>query len=140
MQDTDDLTVEINPASQVRSIDLSTGQTLLIEQSGNATMLRVGSSSGTLISLRVTQDSAEILLDQKCEIKSTGDLTLEGDNLKLRAREELQIESDGDANIEIKGDLKTIAREQTIRSKLGNVNVRANDNVDVRGERIQLNT
>lgn len=140
MQNTDDSTVAIKPENQIDLVDLPTGQTMLIEHVGDTTLIRVESSSGTLIRLRVNEDCAEILLNQKCEIKSTGDLTLEAENLKLRAREELQIESNGDANIDIRGDLNTIAREQTIRSKLGNVNVRANDNVDVRGERIQLNT
>jgi hypothetical protein len=37
------------------------------------------------------------------------------------------------------GDLKTEARIQEIRARLGNVNVSANDDVRIDGERVMVN-
>ena len=126
--------------SASQRIDLAGGQRLLIETSGATTMLNVESAGGTLVQLRITKDGAQIFLDQSCEIRSKGDITLEGETLTLRARNELKIESAGDASLDIQGNLSSTARAQSIRSTLGNVDVKANDDVSLRAERILLNT
>ena len=123
-----------------QEIALNAGQTLSVRQDSQGTLLSVNASGGTMVSLRITAAGAEVLLGNGCAIRSSGDMTLEADALTLRAKEQLNIESGGDAELKVKGDFSSWARIQTLRSTLGNVNIKANDDVKVRAERICLNT
>lgn len=124
-----------------QEIVLSANQTLSIRQDVDGTLLKVEVSGGTLVSLRITpKGAAEVLLSDGCAIRSAGDMSLEAERLTLKARDHLRFESEGDAEVHVKGDLTSRARIQNLRSTLGNVNINANDDVKVRAERICLNT
>lgn len=131
-------TDEASPAA--RAIDLPTGQTLWVESDGAETTLRVDSAKATLVTLRIREDGAEVLLPEGCALRSRGDLTLDGENVRVRARDALRFEAGGDVQFRVAGDLYSEARIQTIRATLGNVNLKANDDVKLRAERILLNT
>jgi hypothetical protein len=77
--------------------------------------------------------------EQGLRIEATGALELAGRTLLLSGTENVSIRSGGDATIEAVGDLSSSARIQDIKARLGNVNVKANDDVRVTGERIRLN-
>lgn len=83
------------------------------------------------ISLQVT--GADVSL------ATTGKLSLSAEELHLHGRSAVAITSEGDASMRVTGDLSTEARIQNIRARLGNVNVTANDDVKLVGERIKLN-
>jgi hypothetical protein len=89
--------------------------------------------------MRITDKGAELLFEDGLQMRSQGKLTLDGDKVTIRGREELRLESGGEAHITVTGDLHSEARIQTIRATLGNVNLKANDDVKLRGERILLN-
>jgi uncharacterized protein (DUF2345 family) len=84
------------------------------------------------ISLRVA--GADVVL------QTTGKLAIDAEELSLHGRRGVAITTDGDATIRAQGDLSSEARIQNIRARLGNVNVTANDDVKLSGERIKLNT
>jgi len=119
---------------------LNAHQTLSISQDAGGTLLKVQASGETLVCLRITAEGAEVLLSDGCAIRSSGNMSLEADDLTLKARKQLSLESDGDARLNAKGDFSSTARIQNLRSTLGNVNIKANDDVKVRAERICLNT
>lgn len=121
-------------------ITLPGGQQLQLSFDGDDTILKVNATGKTLVSIRVTREGAELILEDGLQIRTQGNLTLDGDRVTFRAREELRLESEGEVNISAKGDLNTEGRIQNIRAKLGNVNVKANDDVKMRAERILLNT
>lgn len=75
----------------------------------------------------------------KIKICSQGDIELDAENLTLKGRQSLSLSSDGNINLNAKGDLDSLARVQNIQAELGNVNLKANDDVKLRGERILLN-
>lgn len=121
-------------------ITLPGGQQLQLSFDGDDTILKVNATGKTLVSIRITREGAELILEDGLQIRTQGNLTLDGDRVTFRAREELRLESEGEVNISAKGDLNTEGRIQNIRAKLGNVNVKANDDVKMRAERILLNT
>lgn len=128
----------------VRSINedikLPGGQHLQLSFDGDDTILKVNATGKTLVSIRVTKEGAELSFEDGLQLRTQGNLSLDGDRVTFRAREELRLESEGEVNISAKGDLNTEGRIQNIRAKLGNVNVKANDDVKLRAERILLNT
>ena len=128
----------IHPVEQ--DIDLPGGQRLELRVDGDDSILSINASGTTVISIRITKQGAELVFEDDIQMRTQGNLTLDGDRVTFHAREELRLESDGEINISAKGDLHTEARIQNIRAKLGNVNVKANDDVKLRAERILLNT
>jgi hypothetical protein len=131
-------------ANAVRSIEqdinLPGGQHLQLSFDGEDTILKVNATGKTLVSIRVTKEGAELIFEDGLQMRTQGNLTLDGERVTFRAREELRLESEGEVNISAKGDLNTEGRIQNIRAKLGNVNVKANDDVRLRAERILLNS
>lgn len=123
-----------------QEIDLPGGQRLELSVDGDDTILKVNAAGKTMVSIRITRDGAELNFEDGIQMRTQGTLTLDGERVTFRAREELRLESEGEVNICAKGDLNTEGRIQNIRAKLGNVNVKANDDVKMRAERILLNT
>ena len=72
-------------------------------------------------------------------VRSSGDLSLEAEHLALIGRTGVTLHSDGDVVIHARNDLHSVARIQNISSDLGNVNIKANDDVTLNGERVLVN-
>ena len=128
----------IRPIEQ--DIDLPGGQRLQVSVEGGDTILKVNAEGKTMVNIRITRDGAELNFEDGIQVRTQGDLMLDGDRVTFRAREELRLESGGEVSICAQGDLNTEGRIQNIRAKLGNVNVKANDDVRLRAERIFLNS
>ena len=132
-----------NPIHAIRpvvdNIDLPGGQRLLLRTDGDDSVIQIESSGVTVLSIRVTAEGAELLFEDGLKMRAEGKLTLDGDQVTIRAREELRLESGGEAHVQIDGDLNMEARVQNIKATLGNVNIKANDDVKLRAERILLN-
>ena len=81
------------------------------------------------------------------ELDSTGDMKVRCDNFDLKAKGSITQESGGplkqkigaDADIRVRGEQSTKAGEIKIASKRGNVEIEANDDVQIVGERVKLN-
>jgi len=123
----------------IDNIDLPGGQRLRIRNDGDDSVIQIESSGATVLSIRVTPEGAELIFEDGLKMRAEGKLTLDGDQVTIRAREELRLESAGEAHIQVEGDLYTEARVQNIKATLGNVNLKANDDVKLRAERILLN-
>ena len=132
-----------NPIRAIRppvdNIDLPGGQRLLLRNDGDDSVIQIESSGVTVLSIRVTKEGAELMFEDGLKMRAEGKLTLDGDQVTIRAREELRLESAGEAHIQVEGDLYTEARVQNIKATLGNINLKANDDVKLRAERILLN-
>ena len=123
-----------------QDIDLPGGQRLQLRTDGDDSILSINASGKTVVNIRITKQGAELIFEDGIRMRAQGNLTLDGDRVTFRAREDLKLESDGDVSICARGDLHTEGRIQNIHAKLGNVNVKANDDVKLRAERILLNT
>lgn len=72
-------------------------------------------------------------------LRAAGDLTLEAARLTLHAEHSLALTTGGDLELAATGDLRSVARTQTITADLGDVRVEANDDVRIDGERVLVN-
>ena len=68
-----------------------------------------------------------------------GGLRLEVDRLTLVGRENVAIETAGDLELRAGGQMSFTAPDQTITATVGDVQIRANDDVALSGEKILLN-
>ena len=117
------------------------GQQLVVERGSETDVVTLVAPSGEItFSLRITPDGPVLRFEQGLTIEASGELELAGRRVAIRGEDAVSIECGGDAAIEVAGDLSTSARIQNIKARLGNVNVKANDDVKVVGERILLNT
>ncbi len=109
------------------------------KSSGNVLEI-VGADGRVTLSVRVTP-AGPVLELEGCGllIRATGDLAVQAERVAIHGREEVCITSGGDATIGVAGDLATTARIQNITAVLGNVNVKANDDVRLNGERVLVN-
>src|SRR5262245_59517356 len=72
-------------------------------------------------------------------VQAAGDLRREAERVAIHGRRDVTIRSDGDAAVEVAGELETYAEVQHHTATLGNVNIRANDDVRLNGERVRMN-
>jgi hypothetical protein len=130
-------------------IELGSGRSIEIDERGSSEQLTVRSAQGRLeLRLRLTADGP--VLDVEAvglTLRSAGEVAVDCERFVVRAREDVAIEAGGtisqraagDHEVEAAGESTHEALAVRIESKLGNVELEANDDVLVRGERIRLN-
>lgn len=100
----------------------------------------VGSDGKVRLRIEVTAEGPVLHVEgDGLKVRVEGDLALTADRLALVGRQELTLRSGGDLHVEAARDLHSQARIQHIKAELGNVNVRANDDVRLNGERVMVN-
>ena len=112
-----------------------------IERTPTEVLVRILAPSGApVLTLVVREGGIELRLEAgSIALRTEGDLALEARSISLHGREGVTIESGGDARFAAKGSLVQEAARQRIRAHLGDVDVRANDDVKIDGERISMN-
>jgi hypothetical protein len=126
--------------TEVVDLELVGRQRLRVERGGADDRVTLVARDGQVtFSVRVTEHGPVLQFERGLTIEAADSLELAGRRVTIRGAEGVAIESGGDATLECAGDLTSTARIQNIRARLGNVNVKANDDVRVRGERIRLN-
>ncbi len=121
-------------------LDLAGGQKLLVDRTSEGNLLQFLSPGGLVtLTVEVTPSGPVIRFDGGLKIQASGPLELDAARVAIRGAEGVSIESGGDARIAAAGDLDSEARVQNIWARLGNVNLKANDDVKLKGERIRLN-
>lgn len=129
-------------ASDVETIALTASHVLEVTRSEGHDVLRLltpDRKAGIHITI-TPQGIALHVAGGDLTLQSDGPMRIQADTLALHGKRSVSITSDGDARVEVAGDLTSEARVQNIRARLGNVNVSANDDVKLTGERIKLNT
>jgi hypothetical protein len=128
------------PGPDPAFVELAGGQHLRVERGPQNDLVTLVAPTGEVtLTIRVTPAGPILQCQGGLKVEATGPLELAGQSVAIRGTEGVTIESGGDAQIEVAGDLSTTARIQHIQARLGNVNVKANDDVRLRGERIRLN-
>lgn len=119
------------------SLALAHGQRLAVE-TGN--VLRLFAADGrTTLTVLITPAGPVLQFSGGLEIQAEGDLAVSGKRLALHGREGVAISTGGDLSLHADRDLHSTARIQNITADLGNVNVKANDDVRLNGERVMVN-
>lgn len=129
-------------AATVENIALAGEHVLEIVRGGEENVLRVISPNGGAgLSITIsTQGISVAVTGASVALRAAGKLSIDAEELSLHGRSGLTMTTGGDARIEAARDLSSEARIQNIHARLGNVNVRANDDVCLDGERVRLNS
>lgn len=121
-------------------LDLGHGRHLLIERDGDGSTLQLLDTAGVAaLRIRITAEGPVLELGGDVKIRVGGTLDLEAERLRLAGRSGVEIASGGDLDLRAAGDAHASARQQELTAELGEVRIRANDDVKLNGERILLN-
>jgi hypothetical protein len=121
-------------------VPLSSQRQMIVERLADADIVRIVNADGlACLTVRLTPEGPVLQFDGSLMLQTSGDLAVSAERLALHGREGVAITSNGDVTLETTGDLSTKARIQNITATRGNVNVKANDDVRVDGERIFMN-
>ena len=125
----------------VQRMDLAGAHQLEIVATGATHELRIRDSHGGLgVAITVTEQAITLHVERaNLAIRAERDLEVSAERLHLHARAGLAITSNGDMTMEATGDIITTGRAQSIEATHGNVNLEANDDVRLQGERVRLN-
>jgi hypothetical protein len=117
------------------------GQQLVLERNSCRSVLKLISRNGEIhLSVYTTAEGHVLQFDgTHLIIQASGTLAIAADNVAIHGRNGIAITSGADAHIRVARDLHTEARVQNIAATLGNVNVKANDDVKLNGERVLMN-
>lgn len=132
---------EKRAGTQLAVLDLTAGQRLVLDrETGGDRITIVGRDGRIKLEVMLTENGCVLRLEGAgLAIETEGDLAIHAGRLAFHAQDAIEIASGGDAHVRAGGDLELSARVQTIVSELGNVTIRANDDVRIDGERILLN-
>lgn len=131
-------------------VALRSGHEVEIRERGREGSLSIRSSGGEiLLSVRITEQGPVISLSgASIEIKADKHLALSCETLAIEATEDASIEVGGGLHERVRGCVvreagrssRTSAREVKIDASPGGVVIEANDDVDIKGERVRLNS
>ena len=128
------------PVLRPSVLELSGGQTLVIDRTADGETLELVSPDGVVqLVVDVTPTGPVLRFDSSLRIQASGALELDAARVAIRGTDGVTIESGTDVRIVARGDLDTEARVQHITARTGNVELKANDDVKLKGERIRLN-
>jgi hypothetical protein len=132
--------VPVTPADGL-ALDLIGRHQLILERGPDQDMLQLlGADGNVKLSLCITPAGPVLRFEGGgLTIQSVGALAIDAEHVTIRGRKGVVISSDGDARICVEGDLSTRARAQDISAELGDINIHANDDVKLDGERIRMN-
>jgi hypothetical protein len=125
----------------LQTLPLVGRQQLVIERGRDRNVLKVVGSDGSVkLSVHITPAGPVLRFEGSgLMIETAGDLAIAAEQVSIHGREGVVITSGKDAHICVEGDLSLRAAAQNITAELGDVNVRANDDVMLDGERIRMN-
>ncbi|KYF48085.1 hypothetical protein BE04_42445 [Sorangium cellulosum] len=132
----------VRPDEPTREIVELTGrQRLVVVRQPDGDVVRFLSPSGAItLSVSLTEDGPVLRFEgASLVLQAAGSLAIEAEQLQLHGRAGVSLSTDGDLTLQAAGDLHSEARIQNVTATLGDVNVRANDDVKLSGERVRVN-
>ena len=107
---------------------------------GSDTLELIGRDGRLVLAIEISERGPVLRFEGPAlTLRASGELALEARTLTLRADESLALVSGGDMHLVAAGDLHSSARIQTIKAELGDVQIEANDDVRIDGERVLVN-
>ena len=129
------------PLEPERKVRLASGRFAAFSAVGKDDHLVVTSPEGRIeMSVRFTETGPVLGFEAAAiQLKSAGEVAVQCNTFKVEAAKKIQVSTDGDMVQNIGGKVHVEAHSVNIQSKRGNVDVKANDDVRLLGERIKLN-
>jgi hypothetical protein len=124
------------------SHELTGRQRMVVVRCPDGDLVRFLSRQGQVtLSVRLTEQGPVLRFEgASLVLQAAGSLSIEAEDLHLHGRNGVSLTTDGELALRATGDLTSEARIQTLTATLGNVNVCANDDVKLVGERIRMNS
>ena len=128
---------------------LKKGHTLAIHNEDNCDVIKVRNAKG-LVLFTIEVSSAGATLNIEAEnicISAANKLTLSANEVNIASEKHLNLKSNGNLDQQVKGN-KTIttegdnietAKTQQLNAYLGDIKLKANDDIKLNGERVKLN-
>lgn len=129
------------------SLHFPAGSTLFIDRE-NSELRLLGADDSVQLVISITEQGIIVNLKAfQLNIQAADQLNLSGKRIHIDASEHLALTTAGsleqrvakDFTSEVLGDQHSTARIQRITADLGNVEIKANDDVRLNGERVKLN-
>ena len=136
-----DKTYLLTEVIETQTVELVADQRLLIEYYHHSNLLNIVGADGQVsLSIHVTEDGPVMRIrGNTLTIQTEGNLSIDAKKVSIHSREGTSLTTGGNFEIQAVGDIHSKARIQTITADLGNVDIKANDDVKMEGERIRLN-
>jgi len=100
----------------------------------------IGPDGSVTLTVHVSKNGPVVQIDAgRLAIDVKGDLKINAGRITINGQEEIALSTAGNIRIDAAGDLSSSARAQSVEAKLGNVDIKANDDVTFDGERIKMN-
>lgn len=116
------------------------GHVLVVERTAEGGLLRLLSPDGAKpIEIEVTAAGPILRLGHGLAIAVAGKLDIAAEELSLHAQRGLELRSEGTLSVRAEGDMTMEAEAHAIEARLGDVSIKANDDVIAVGERIRMN-
>lgn len=113
---------------------------VVVERHAAGGVLKLIAADGNLpLEIAITKEGAVLRLGRGLAVSVAGPLALEVESLAVNARSGIALDSGGPLQLHASGDIVTTGDGQTIVARKGNVDVMANDDVTLQGERIKMN-
>jgi uncharacterized protein (DUF2345 family) len=125
----------------VQTIALTASQQLVLERGAGGDRLSIVGAQGEVRAMiEISADGAVLRLGgDKLTIRAEGALAIDAQRIAIHAREGMALTTGGDLVLQADRDLYSNARAQNITADLGDVKIRANDDVRLNGERVRSN-
>jgi hypothetical protein len=123
------------------NVELAGSQRLEIERGADQDTIRlVGPEGGLRLTIIVTPAGPVLHVDGAgVMIQTTGVLGIAAERVAIHGREGVSLTSGTDVQVQATGRMDMQARSVGIKAEVGDVEVRANDDVRIDGERIRMN-
>lgn len=121
---------------------------LLIVNTENQEIKLVDNNKTTQLIISIKEKGLSLSINAfEINVNAAEELNFSSKRIKMNATEKIEIKTDGDLEFEIEKDCtaeiggisQSNAKTQLIRASLGNVEVKANDDVRLDGERVLFN-
>jgi hypothetical protein len=129
-----------NSVTGVIQVPLAGQHQLVVDRRPDRSLVHLRGGAGISLTIEITA-SGPVLRFQgpALAIDAGGALAISAETIAIHARQGLQLSAGGDARVAVGGDLEVTAAAQALRARLGDVAVRANDDVTLNGARVLLN-
>jgi uncharacterized protein (DUF2345 family) len=122
------------------ALALPGGHDLIVERGEGWGRLLLRGPRGSTLTIEVTAAGPVLRFDgPTLSVEAAGELAIRAETVSIEARNGLSLAAGGDARVAVGGDLEIAAHAQTLRARAGDVQVVANDDVKLNGERVLLN-
>jgi hypothetical protein len=124
------------------TLTLLGGHVLDVDRSNDKNVLRIVRPDGAVsISITITPQGVTMsLAGADLLLETTGALAVRADTLSLHGERGVSVTTGGDLTTRAEGNVTTEGFSQRIQARRGDIDIKANDDVFLDGERVRLNS